>query len=130
MQTMMTIVWCMVTEIWARQTEFFVILDSFLPFYPPLDPENQNFQKTKKNTWGYYHFTYDVYMVPECDGQNFLSFWKDFCPFTSLKTWQIKILKKWKKKKTPRDTIILCKCTINDNHMMYGSRDLRAWSDI
>ena len=28
---------------------FFVILDCFLPFYPPpMDPENQNFQKMKK----------------------------------------------------------------------------------
>ena len=26
-----------------------------------------------------------------------------------------------KMKKTPRDIMILHKCTINDNHMMYGS---------
>ena len=31
-----------------QQTEFFVILDHFLPFYPPMDPENQNFEKMKK----------------------------------------------------------------------------------
>ena len=43
-------------EVWVlihgvQQTEFFVILDHFLPFYPP-NPENQNFQnngKTHKN---------------------------------------------------------------------------------
>ena len=29
----------------APQTEFFVILDKFLPFYPPMDPENPNFGK-------------------------------------------------------------------------------------
>ena len=29
----------------AQQTEFFVILDRFLPFYPPMDPENQHFEK-------------------------------------------------------------------------------------
>ena len=34
---------------------------------------------------------------------------------------KIKILKKWKK--TPKDLIILHRCTINDNHMMYGSWD-------
>ena len=28
---------------------FFVILDRFLPFHPPMDSENQNFEK-KKNT--------------------------------------------------------------------------------
>ena len=32
----------------AQQTEFLVILDRFLTFYPPKDPENQNFEKAKK----------------------------------------------------------------------------------
>ena len=32
----------------------------------------------------------------ECNGQNFLSFWTILCPFTSLTTRKIKILKKWK----------------------------------
>ena len=32
----------------AQQAEVFVILDSFLPFYPLMDPENQNFEKMKK----------------------------------------------------------------------------------
>ena len=40
----MTIIWCMVPEIWST-TEFFIILDHFLPFYPPMDPENQSFRK-------------------------------------------------------------------------------------
>ena len=42
----------------ARRTEFFVSLDHFLPFYPPNDPKNQNFEKIKKNTWRYYNFTH------------------------------------------------------------------------
>ena len=32
----------------ARQTEFLVILDHFLPFYPTNNPENQKFEKMKK----------------------------------------------------------------------------------
>ena len=32
----------------VRETEFFVILGHFLPFEPPNDPENQNFEKMKK----------------------------------------------------------------------------------
>ena len=32
----------------VRQTEFFAILDLFLPFYSPMDTENQNFEKLKK----------------------------------------------------------------------------------
>ena len=35
----------------------------------------------------------------ECNGQNFLSFWIVFCPFTHLTIQKIKILKNWKKKK-------------------------------
>ena len=31
-----------------KQTEFLVILDHFLPFYPPNNPKNQNFEKLKK----------------------------------------------------------------------------------
>ena len=32
----------------AQQAEVFVFLDSFLPFYPLMDPENQNFEKMKE----------------------------------------------------------------------------------
>ena len=38
-------------------TEFFVILDRFFPFYPSNNQKNQNFEKMKKKTWRYYHFT-------------------------------------------------------------------------
>ena len=57
----------------------------------------------------------------EHNWQNFFSFWTIFCPFISnpITTQRIKILKR--KKKTPGDIIILHKCTINDNHMIYGS---------
>ena len=58
---------------WARQTEFFVILDHFLPFYPLNNLKNQNFEKLKKKkpTWRSYHFTlvyhkwqsYDVWVL-------------------------------------------------------------------
>ena len=57
----------------------------------------------------------------ERDRHNFLSFWTIFCLFTSLTTPKINILKKWKK--YLRDIIILHMCTINENHMMYGSWD-------
>ena len=43
----MTILWCMVPEMW-RTTELFVILGHFLPFYSPKNPNNQNFAKIKK----------------------------------------------------------------------------------
>ena len=31
----------------VRQTQCFVILGHLLPYYPPNNPENQNFEKTK-----------------------------------------------------------------------------------
>ena len=74
---------------------------------PPKNPNNQNFEKVKKKTPG------DIIILHMCainenhimygssdmerDGQNFLSFWTNFCTFTPLKTQIIKILKKWKK---------------------------------
>ena len=65
----MIIIWCMVPEI-RSTTEFFVILDYLLPFNPPNNPENQNFEKMEK---------------------------------------------------PPGHINILHMCTINDNHIMYGS---------
>ena len=88
----------------ARQTEFLVILGHFLPFDPPNNPKIQSFRKMKitpgdmiilhlctKND------DHMMYGDMECDRQNFPLFWTIFCPFTSLKTQKIKILKKWKK---------------------------------
>ena len=37
-----------VPEIWSATDRIFVILDCFFPFYPSMDPENQNFEKMKK----------------------------------------------------------------------------------
>ena len=89
----------------------------------------------------------------EHHGQNFLSFWTIFCPFTSLTTQKIKIFKKWKKllellslyTGVPKMTIIWCmvpeiwskmdriflpfstafhKYTKNHGHMLYCSLDM------
>ena len=89
-----------------RRTEFFVILDHFLLFYPLNNPKNKNFEKIKK-------VPRDIIILHQCtindnhmmhgswnmkrDRQIFLSFWTVFCPFTPLTTWIIKILKNWKK---------------------------------
>ena len=45
-------------------------------------------------------------------------------PPAPLTTHRNKILKKWKK--THGDIIILHKCTINDNHMIYGPWDMKC----
>ena len=46
-----------------------------------------------------------------------------FLPFHPINNPKNKNFKKWKK--TTGDIIILLKCTINDNHMMYGSWDIK-----
>ena len=54
-------IWFLRYEVW--QTEFFVILDHYLPFYPPNNLKNQNFEKLKKTPgkkYTYHHFT-EVY---------------------------------------------------------------------
>ena len=47
----MMIIWCMVPEI-SSTTDFFVISGYFLSFYPPNNPENQNFGTMKKSPGG------------------------------------------------------------------------------
>ena len=72
----------------------------FLPFYPPNNPKNQNFEKMKKMPG-------DIIILHKCtindnhmmygssdmkyDGQNFLLFWAIFSPFTSLTAQKIQI---------------------------------------
>ena len=58
----------------------------------------------------------------ECDRHNFLSFWAIFAILTpnNQKSQNFE-----KMKKTLGDIIILHLCTRNDNHMMYGSSDIK-----
>ena len=123
-------VWFLRYEAW--QTEFFAILDHFLPFYPPNNSKNENFEKLKKNTWRCYHFSlctingnhmmYGFWDIA-CDGCNCsFSFCTSFCPFTPLTCLKNENLKKMKK--TPGDIIILHQCTKNHNHKLYCSWDM------
>ena len=54
-------------------------------------------------------------------GGIFCHFGPFFALFIPLTTQKMKILKKWKK---PGDILILQKCTIDGNHMMYNSWDM------
>ena len=101
----MTIIWCMVPEIWSATDIIFCHSGPFFALLPPYGPKKSKFSKKNgKNTWRYYHFTNitNSYMIygssdKEYNGQNFLSFWTIFCPFDSLTNQKIKILEKWKK---------------------------------
>ena len=100
---------------------FFVNLDRFLIFYLPVDPENQNFEKIKKAladiiilqmcTKNDHHMMYGSQDM-ECNRQSFLPFY----PPNNLNNQNFE-----KMKKASGDIITLHRCTINDNHTMYGS---------
>ena len=103
----------------------------FRPFDPPKNLENQNFDKMKKtNYWRYYHLYHKcinenhmmygpLYM--ECDTEFFLTL-NHFLPFYFRNNQENHKFDKMKK--TTQD-IILCMCTINENHMMYVSWDMK-----
>ena len=68
--------------------------------------------------WKSYDIWFLKYKVWQKEILNILGY---ICPFSPLTTWKIKILTL---KKTPGDINILHICTINDNHMIYGSWDM------
>ena len=116
----------------AWQTEFFVLLDHFLPSSPPLTTWKIKIWKNekKKNTWSYYHFTHVYYKWQPYDVW-FLRYgvqWTDvfvilnyFLPFYLENQIFLKM-----KKKRPGDIITLYMCTMNNNHdvwfLIYGVR--------
>ena len=99
-------VWFLRYRVW--QTEFFVILDNFLPIYPVNTWKTKILKKWKKSLEILSFYTsvpkikIRCYTVP-CwdmarDGCNcYFSFWIIFCPFTPLTAQKMKISKKWKK---------------------------------
>ena len=90
----------------AWQTETFVILDRFLPFYPSNNPNNQNFEEMKtqpgdiiissKRTKSHDHMLYCSWDMVRNGCNCYFSCWAIFFPFTSLTARNIKIKKKWK----------------------------------
>ena len=87
----------------------------------------------KKTHWGILnmstinenHMLYHSWDM-EHDRQDFFSFWTIFCLFTPPPTLNNPENQNFEKmEKIPGD-IILQKCTINDNHMIYGSWDMKC----
>ena len=114
----MTIIWCMIPEIWSVTDKIFCHFGPFFALLPLKTLKNQHFEKIKKTsgdiiilhmcTINDSHMMYGFWDM-KYDEHNFLSFWTVFCPLTPLTTRKIKILKNWKK--TPGDIIISHMCT-------------------
>ena len=112
--------------------QFFVILGNFFPFTPLTTHKIKMLKKWRKHLEksSFYTCVPKIKvmwcMLPEIwsvTGTTFYQFKPLFCPFT-LTILKIKI---WKKKKAPEDIIFLHKYTINEDHMMYGSWDIKVW---
>ena len=117
----MTITWCMVFDISSMTGRLFCHFRQFLPFCPSNNPQNQNFEKLKKNTWRYYHLnmctinencvcgSWDM----EHEKQDFLQHFWLFYPTNNPKN-----------EKKPKNIIILHKWTKNHDQMLYCSWDM------
>ena len=121
----MMIIWCMFPEI-SGITERI-----FCPF-TPLTTRKIKILKNEKNSWRYhfkheYHTwkSHDVWFLRYGAWQNFFSFWAIFCPFTPPSPHPNNPDNQ-NVEKAPGDIIILNKCTINDNHKIYGSWDIKC----
>ena len=118
-------IWRATDIIFCHSEPFFA---HFLRNFCPMDTENQNFEKMKKTPKDIIilrmciinnsHMMYGSRDM-ECNGQNFFVVLDCFLPFeppNNLKNQNFE-----KMKKPSGDIIIFHMCTINDNHMMYGS---------
>ena len=112
---------------------FLVILDHFLLFCPPNNPKNQNFEKLEKAPGDIiiWHIciikdnqtTYSSWDMKH-GGQTFLSFWTVFLSFYSPNNPKNQSFGIMKQKSG--DIIIWHMCIINNNHMIYGSWDMKC----
>ena len=117
----MTVIWCMIPEIWSATDKIFCHFGLFFALLPFNNPKNQNFVKIEKPRGDIIilhrcdlnenHMMYGFWNT-ECDRQKFLSFWTIFWTFTTLTTQ--KILKKILKQPSG-DAITLHMCTVNEN---------------
>ena len=106
----------------------------FFALIPPYQPKKWKFHKNGKKPWRYHltqvcqkSWSHAVLFLRHGEWQMWLLFFilgYFFTLLPPLKAWKIKISKKWKK--SPEDIIILQKSTINDNHKMYGSWDMKC----
>ena len=103
----MTVIWCMVPEIWSAIDRIFCHFGPFFALLPPNNLKNQNSKKMEKISGDiiilHMCFRNDNYMMcgswnMERKGQIFLSFWTIFCTFTH--PWQPKKSKFWKNEKS------------------------------
>ena len=116
----------MVPEIRSMADTIFCHSGLFFPLLSPYGPRKLQLKRKWKKHLRYHHFTNinDSHMMygssdMVCNGQNFLSFWTIFCPFTPPNNPKNQNFENMRK--LPGDIILLHMCNIDENHIMYGS---------
>ena len=111
-----TIIWCMISDIWSGTNKFFWHFIQFFALLPPYGPRKSKFWTNEKTPQ-------DIIILQMCtinDSHMMYDSWGMECcrchPTNNLKNQNFE-----KMKRMPGDIIILHMCVINDNHMMYGS---------
>ena len=94
----MTIIWCMVPEIWSTRHNFLSLFGYVLLFYAPNNLENQNFEKMKKYTKNHDHMPYCSWDMVRDECNCYFSFWAIF-PFYPRNSPRNQNLKKKRKKR-------------------------------
>ena len=127
----MTIIWCMVPEIWREIDRIFCHFGPFFFHFTSLKTQKLKIYKKMKKTIqdniilhsctiNDNHMMYGSWNMKH-DWQNFLSFW---AVFPLLPPEQPEKSKFWKTEKTPEDIIVLHKCIKNHDHILYCSLDM------
>ena len=130
-----TIMWCMLPKTWSATHIIFCQFASFFcPFTPLLTPKITIWKIHKKTpedivllhmcTINEDHMMYGSLDLKR-DGQSFLQFWTFFFPLTWKTKTNLKNQNFDKMKKKPGDILILRLCNTNDDHIMYGSWDMK-----
>ena len=118
-----TIIWCMVPENGARQTEFLSFWASFCLFTPLTTQKTKILKKWKKrldilSLYTRSRKSYNVWFLRHGARQTeFFLILDHFLPFCTLNNPKSQHFVKTKKR--PGDMIILHKCTKNHDHMLY-----------
>ena len=127
----MTIIWCMVPQIWSVTDRMFCYFGLVFALLPPNNSKNQNFEKKKTIPVDIiildmctinYNYKMCGSWDTECDRQIFfviLDHFLLFYPPNNPKNQNFE-----KMKKMPRDIIILHKCTKNHDDMLHCSWDM------
>ena len=114
--------------------DFFDILGDFLPLYPPPpnNPENQNLEKMREASRDLIilhkcikNITIIWCMLPEIWSVTDIIFCHFGSFFVLFHYWLPKLKFGKNVKETPGDIILLNMCNINEDHIMYGSCDIR-----